>query len=99
MLERRDVRLDASYTLFRMRVRGQPRRQRAAAFHAGDALQRAEDRDHVAHVVALAQRVAEAEIVGLALRLAAVAQEEQLEARGGQGAEPFQAWQEDHAKT
>ena len=55
--------------------------------HLAGAIQGLEDVGHLPHVVVLAERVAEAEVVGLVLRVASVLQEEHLQSLARQAGE------------
>jgi hypothetical protein len=83
----RQALVDACNPVLRIRMGRKPARDGTLAGHVRRLLQDREDFDHLAHVVALLERVAVAEVVGLAFRIPAVAQKEQLQAAGGQVAE------------
>jgi len=80
----------------RVRVRREPIGHPAAA-RLADPPEHVEHLGHLAGVVGAARQVAEAELVGLALVVARVAEEEQREARLRQAAELRHPLADDHA--
>ena len=64
-----------------IRVGGEPLRQLSSTTRLADPIQSLEHLRHFSHVVVLAQRIAEAALVGLILRVPAVLEEEQAEPR------------------
>ena len=71
----------------RIGVRLEPLRQLPAAGQLGDAIERTENLDHLARVVAVVRHVGEAELVRLRLVVAAELEEQDLKSRAGHLAE------------